>query len=125
MYEQDIIFGPLTFKQFIVLSIGTAFTYLLYKYYNNDMYLGLTVLATIYLTFFRFKNNKIPLDKLDDYFKQKKMEIGPDDYSKMIKMKIASLESYIEARKLRGLIAADSENTILEFLKKLESELEG
>ena len=104
MYEQDIIFGPLTFKQFVAILVGVILSFLIYKNLEqNYILIGIIILSSLYFAFFVFKNKKIPLDQIERYFAIKKSELSVEEYEKIIRQKIANIESQIEFRKQGGL----------------------
>lgn len=120
MYEQDIIFGPLTFKQFVVILIVVILSFIIYKNLEqNYIYTGIIILSSFYLAFSVFKNKKIPLNEIPQYFEIKKSELSQDQYERMIKQKIASLESQMVDRKEKGLIVDSNLVEVLNILKGL------
>ncbi len=119
MYEQDIILGPLTFKQFFILSIGFIFSYAIYKYSENYLFIGIVAVLSFYFAFYGYKNRKIPIEEIEQYFKLKKSELAPDEYDKIIKRRIASLESQIDFRRQKGLVEDNNLLKILNIIKNL------
>jgi hypothetical protein len=119
MYEQDMIFGPLAFKQFIVLFIGAIFSYAIYKNSENYIVIGIIISCAFYLVFYVFKNKKIPLNEIRQYFAIKKSELSQDQYKIIIKQKIANIESQIEFRKQKGLVEDPSLVEVLNIIKAL------
>jgi len=117
MYEESILFGPLSLKQFVTLAIGVILIYFVNKYSDNYIIIGAIGAATLFLVFQRFQNKKIPIDELEFYFKQKKFEMPQEDYDKMIEIKIAELESQMEARREKGLFVDENIDKILNIVK--------
>lgn len=132
MYEQDIIFGPFSFKQFITLVVGFGLSYLLYKqvpqYDSLKVYIyitiGFLVAFSLYTAFSIFKNKKIPLEKVEEYFKRKKLKMSSEQYSKMIKHKMAVIKAHEAMRKEKGLPVDDSFTFIFEVLGNLLSDVD-
>ncbi|MCF7865279.1 MAG: PrgI family protein [Candidatus Pacebacteria bacterium] len=118
MYEQDMIFGPFTFKQFIVLVIGCGLSYLLYKqipqYQSLQIYIYITIafIAAIclHVAFSIFKNKKIPVERLEDHLKTLHVKMSKENYVKMIFKQIAEVGSQIHMRKEKGLQEDESLN---------------
>lgn len=119
MYEQDVIFGPLTFRQFVVILVGVILSYIIHKNSENYILIGIIILCSFYLAFQVFKNKKIPVDNIEQYFAIKKSELSQEEYERMIKQKIAEIESQIEFRKQRGLIEDPRLVEVLNIFKGL------
>lgn len=120
MYEQDIIFGPLTLKQFVTILFGVILSYVIYKNIEqNYIYTGIIVLSSIYIAFSIFKNKKIPLNEIPQYFSIKKSELSKEEYDRVILQKIANIESQIEFRKQKGLVQDPSLTEVLSVLRNL------
>ena len=119
MYEQDIILGPLTFKQFITIASGSVLSYYIYKYSGNYIVPVLIILAVLYVALFIFKNPKIPLEHLEEYFKEKKAELGPEEFERMLRQRIANIASQINDRLQKGLVADPVLEKLLPILERI------
>ena len=124
MYEQDMIFGPLAFKQFIVLAVGLGLSYLLYnevpQYQSLQIYIYITILfiaaISLYVAFSIFKNKEIPIAQLEGYFKNIKIKMPKEQYARMIFRKMAEVGSQIQMRKEKGLPVDESFNKVYSIL---------
>lgn len=124
MYEQEMIFGPLSFKQFIILAIGFGLSYLLYnqvpQYLSLQIYIYITIVfiaaVSIYVAFSVFKNKEIPITQLEEYFKKIKIKMPKEQYTRMIFRKMAEVGSQIQMRKEKGLPVDESFNKVYSIL---------
>jgi hypothetical protein len=124
MYEQDMIFGPFSFKQSVVLAIGFGLSFLLHKllpqYESLQAYIYITiafiVAFSLYVAFGIFKNKKIPINEVKNYLDNKKLKMKPEEYSKMVKTRIALAQSQIEFRKQKGLQTDETLSFVIDIL---------
>lgn len=102
MYTEDLIFGPLTFKQFLCFAFGVGLFYFSKSVVPEQYGIIATVLiiAVTILGIIRFQPKKI--DNVEEYFASKKIQ-DPVGYKKMIMKKQAEVQSQIHSRKLKGL----------------------
>lgn len=119
MYEQDIVFGPLTIKQFFVLLIAFISSYFIYKISENYIAIFIIMVCSFYFAFYVYKNKKIPINEIGQYFAIKKSELSEDYYRKMIKQKIVNIQYQIEFRKKRGLVEDTDLIEVLDVLRAL------
>ena len=83
MYEEDKIFGPLTFKQFLFLAIGIGFCYFVYSKIETKFAYPLISLigACALVLVFKFAPKKIEINRLEEYLKSK-VNMNFDDFAK-------------------------------------------
>lgn len=106
MYEEDKIFGPLTLKQFLVVALGVLVSYGAYTSLPQNTAYGViafVALAVIYVAFVRFAPKKIPLADFEKYLENKRYEIGPNKYLRMLQKKQAEVESMMSLRRAHNL----------------------
>ena len=94
-------------------------SYVIYKNSENYIAISIVILCAFYMAFYVFKNKEIPLNEIGQYFAIKKSELSQDEYERIIKQKIATIESQIEFRKQKGLIEDPRLVEILNIFKAL------
>ena len=106
MYEEDRIFGPLTFKQFLCAAAGAGAFYLVERLnlsesmkYFSWLIIGV---ATI-VSFARFTPKKIPIEHIDIYFQNKRIQLGEENFKRFIQKKVAEVSSQTAMREEKGL----------------------
>ena len=89
MYEEEVIFGPLTFKQLIGGLIGLGIAKLIVTYNTSPVaYIvagGFCVLGFVYVV--RNVPKKIKLKDVTSYLLNKKLTMGEQEYLKMLNVK--------------------------------------
>ena len=124
MYTEEVIFGPLTFKQLIGGLIGLGIAKLIVTYNTSPVaYIvagGFCVLGFVYVV--RNVPKKIKLKDVTSYLLNKKLTMGEQEYLKMLNVKIAQQASYVEMRRQKGLRIDQEGNDLLVILKELRGE---
>lgn len=105
MYEEDFIFGPLTFKQFTYVTVGGSVAVLAVNFIEGVLPLGI---ATLALTVgaklaYDHRPKKIELSNLPVFLAEKKITLGEQKYKQWLKTMIAAKASYLKLRQERGL----------------------
>lgn len=124
MYEQDVIFGPFSVKQFVTLIVGLVLSRLLYnqlpKYESLQIYIYITIAfiigISLYISFSIFRNKEIPIAQLEEYFKNIKIKMPKEQYTRMIFRKMTEVGSQIQMRKEKGLLIDESLNKVYNIL---------
>jgi len=104
MYEEELIFGPLTLKQFLCLACGIIIAYVAYSSLSSGS-ADLTIFIVgivIALMLIHLKPKKIAVADLEKYLESKKGFLGSDAYIRMLQKKHAQVLSQINAQKARG-----------------------
>ncbi len=120
MYEEDMIFGPLTAKQFLVLAIGIGLGYFAKtEMTGTSFYIAAAVIAIItLLAIIRFKPKKIEFEHLETYFQNKKSQMTPEEYKGYINRKIAEVQGQMHFRAEKGLPEDSKLTTVYQMLDK-------
>lgn len=96
MYEEEIIFGPLTSKQMLIFVIGGCIS-LLFMYLLGDATYALPAAALVWIPtgvlVWKHKPKKIEVKKLDEYLDQKRVTLGADAYREYLTKMILQLTS--------------------------------
>ncbi len=124
MYVEDIIFGPFTFKQFFILTVGAILSRVIYMYIPEYVaYVLISAIVIIAATLaFRFKPMKIRIEDIDVYMKNKKLLVGEKEYIKILQRKHAALKTEIHVRELKGLVRDNELYKVEEIIKRLIDE---
>lgn len=112
--DEERIFGPLTFRQFIYAVLGAGFCYLAYTNiqfpYN---FAAIIIIAGIAIAGIR-NNPGVIMD--EHYIELKKLQSKtPEEFEKWIQKKLATVYSQITMRKEKGL----SPDPKLEIIRKI------
>ncbi len=120
MYEEDMIFGPLTVKQFLTAAAGIGLGYFAKTQVSEtSFYIVGAIIATVtILAIIRFKPKKIEFEHLETYFQNKKSQMTPEEYKRYINRKIAMVQSQIQLRNLKGFTEDPRLKTVYEMLDK-------
>jgi hypothetical protein len=124
MYEKDIIPDELAFKQYVSLLVGFGLSYMLFnqmhQYESLRIYLYITIgfiaAASLYVAFYIFKGKKIPLEKFEEYLKDKKLKIPEKQYIQMIFKMMVKVGSRIQMKKEKGLPPDESLDKVYSIL---------
>jgi hypothetical protein len=125
MYEEDVIVGPLSFKQLVVGLIALGIAKLVLA--NNSsiaayiIAIGICLVAFVYVL--RNKPKRIEIKDIKVYMQNKKMLIGEQEYVRFLNKKIAESVSYVEIRKRKGLRENPELNEVLSILQELKDEI--
>lgn len=105
MYEEDRIFGPLTFKQFLVAAFGAALVY-----YSSKILAGISlyvicavIFVLVLLAIRRFAPKKIPVENLEMYFRNKRAGLSNENYQRLLKLYRIRVQSQIMMRMKKGM----------------------
>jgi PrgI family protein len=124
MYEEEIIFGPFTFRQFLILGLAAIASKLLYLY--TPVYIACTLIVLIaciaIALALRLKPKKIEIKDIDSYMKNQRMKLGEKEYVRMLQRKQASTVFQIVRRERRGLVVDTELNEVKDILTRLISE---
>lgn len=104
MDVEEKIFGPLSFKQFVLAAIFVILGNFAYSYLELKISLIIIViLIGIFIAIMR-NSPKVVID--ENYLKIKKANSKtPEEFQKWFMQKFSELESHIEIRKHKGLIS--------------------
>lgn len=124
MYEKDIIQDELVFKQYVSLLAGFGLSYVLFnqmhQYESLRIYLyiiiGFIAAVSLYVAFYIFRGKKIPLEKLEEYLKDKKLKISKKQYVQMIFKMMIKIGSRIQMKKEKGLPPDESLDKVYSIL---------
>jgi len=104
MYEEDFIFGPLTWRQFVYVATGAGISVLAFLYLPDLLDIATALVAIGVGAKFAYDNKptKIELEKLDSYLEVKKVTLGDAKFKSWLKKTIAEKNSYNSMRQERG-----------------------
>ena len=118
-----MIFGPASLKQSVSLIVGVGLSclilYLAEQYEPLSVYLYIIAVFIFALSVYvssMFKNKKIPIAQLEEYFKSMKIKMPKEQYTKMIFRKMVEVGSQIQMRKEKGLPVDESFNKVYSIL---------
>lgn len=104
MYEEDFIFGPLTWKQFVFLAGGIGVVAIAYQVVPDPSGTMIAVVAAGMGVLFAYNNRptKIPLDQLAMYLEQKRSTLGDDAYKQYLVKLITQHKAQMQITRERG-----------------------
>ena len=123
MYDEELIFGPLTLKQGLIIMVGVFAVYLTGSYVDENFFAitgGITLLVIVLV--FRFKPKQIA-ESPEEYYR-KKYVTDPEEAKKHLLKKRAEIQSRIHERKSKMLNPDPVLNKTLESLEALKIEFE-
>jgi len=120
MYEEDFIFGPLTWRQFVYIASGTAVATLAFLYLHNQFNIAVTLVAIGVGAKLAYDNKptKIELENLETYLQEKKITLGGDKFKTWLKRTIAEKTSYLAMKRNRGFDTDVELEQAIEILKE-------
>ena len=119
MYEEEKIFGPFTFRQFVYMTGGLGLAYVIWKEFTEYTIFGIVVVVIALALTVQANPGKVNIDNLPGYLKKRRLGLSETEYRKWIQRKIASTQAQIEIRKERGLMP---DKNLEDVLKVLEEE---
>ncbi len=124
MYEQEPIFGPFNFKQFIVIAASVGVAFFAHNTFEGRMAWAIIIFALLIGGYFvqQLKGKRIPIEQLERYLMMKKTEIGPDKFNKYVAMKLAMLVSHMEMRRSRGITPDEDAMRLKSIFEKFLAE---
>jgi hypothetical protein len=101
--DDDKIFGPLTLRQFLYLSLGLGLAYFAYKFWDSK----LNIIVILFGLGMAVRAFLIPVVVIDEnYIKAKRYNCKNfEEFQKWLRMKIAFCQSQIAQRKNEGMIS--------------------
>ena len=113
--DEEKIFGPLTFRQFIYAAGGAL---IIYFFYNNFAYnISIPFSILVAAVAFVFVRRAEPPPFTEENIRIKKSKMSREEFQKWCKMKIAIIQSQIYMREQRGLAADPSFKKVRESLE--------
>lgn len=125
MYEEDFIFGSLTWRQFVYIAAGAGIGVLVFLYLPDQFGTAIALAAIGVGAKFAYDNKptKIELENLGSYLEEKKVTLGDAEFKLWLKKTIAEKTSYNSMRKERGFDTDAELERAIEILKeKFEQE---
>jgi len=113
--NEDRIVGPFTFKQFLHVAGGVALIYLLFNYFGGMLGIVLSILVAG--TTFVFVRQNVPEPLNETTLRQKRTELGAEEFERWRQKKIAEIQSRITDREQKGLSPVPSLIKIMELLQ--------
>ena len=101
--DEEKIFGPLTFRQFIYVAAGIGIIYLAYNNLAQNISIPLAVLVVVATFIFVRRAEPPPFN--EESLKIKKSQLSREEFQKWCQKKIAMIQSQISVREQRGLVA--------------------
>ena len=120
MYEEDFIFGPLTWRQFVYMASGTAIATLAFLYLPNQAGIAVALVSLGVGAKLAHDNKpkKIEIENLETYLQEKKITLGDEKFKSWLKTTIAEKTSYLDMKRNRRFdIDVELERSI-EILKE-------
>ncbi len=117
MYEEEKIFGPFTFRQFIYLSTGLGFVYIVREKFPEYAIFGFVIMASALVSVFLSRPKKINMADIPEYLKTKRIQIGEVEHKKWLRRKIAGIQVQIMTRKEKGLMVDKNLENLLRVYK--------
>ena len=124
MYEEEKIFGPLTFGQFIYLAVGIVASLGMWLVFGEESLLvGMVPIIIITVVSIRkIEPKKINVKNLPEYLKRKSLSLKPKDYQKYLERRITMIVFLALIERKRGFVEYTKSNEILNKLKKALAE---
>lgn len=112
--DEEKIFGPLTFRQFLYAAVGALLAYVTYTNVQTPYnFAAVIVIAGIVIAGIR-NNQGVIMD--EHYIELKKLNSKtPEEFEKWIQKKLAEIHAQIALREERGL----RPNPTLEIVRKI------
>ena len=119
MYEEEKIFGPLTFGQFIYLAVGIVASLGMWLVFGEkSLLVGIVPIITITVVSIRkIEPKKINVKNLPEYLKRKSLSLKPKDYQKYLERRITMIVSLALIERKRGFVEYTKSNEVLNKLK--------
>ena len=120
MYEEDFIFGPLTWRQFVYMASSTVVATLAFLYLPNQADIAIVLVSVgvgIKLAYDN-KPKKIEIENLETYLQEKKMASGDEKFKSWLKTTIAEKTSYLAMKRNRGFDTDVELERAIEILKE-------
>lgn len=118
--NDERIFGPLTLKQFIYAIIGLAGIYYVYNYLGSSIGIPLAVLIAVIAALLIKNSNPQPFN--ESYIRQKRSELGKEEFLKWCRKKIAMIQAQISFREQRGLTADPALTKMKDLIESIQRE---
>lgn len=116
--DEEKIFGPLTFRQFLYAAGGVALCYLAYT--NLELKVSIPVIIIVAGIFLAIILNapKVVID--ENYIKMKKVHSkNPEEFERWVQQKIAMIQSQISIRKEKGFSSDPKLQSMLELFESV------
>lgn len=120
MYEEDFIFGPLTWRQFVYIASGTAVATPAFLYLPNQAGIAVALVSLGVGAKFAYDNKpkKIEIEKLKTYLQEKKIALGDEKFKSWLKNTIAEKTSYLDMKRNRRFDTDVELEHAIEILKE-------
>lgn len=120
MYEEDFIFGPLTWRQFVYMASGTAIATLAFLYLPNQAGIAVALVSLGIGAKLAYDNKpkKIEIENLETYLQEKKIALGDENFKSWLKTTIAEKTSYLDMKRNRRFDTDVELERAIEILKE-------
>lgn len=118
--NDERIFGPLTLKQFIYAVIGIAGIYYVYNYLGASIGIPLAILIAVFAALIIKNSNPPPFN--ESYIRQKRSELGKEEFLRWCQKKIAMIQAQMFFREQRGLIADPALGRMKDLIESIQRE---
>ncbi len=118
MGEEDKIFGPLTFRQFLYLAMGSGIIYFAYNYLDRKEGIPIIVVSALVTFAVTFINNtpRVVID--ENYIKIKRSHFkNTEEFKKWLNKITAQVQAQITIREIRNIPKDPELERILELLE--------
>ena len=119
---EDRIFGPLSFRQFLVVAAGVALLWLINDKLNGQLSQTTAIIlsALVVLAALVFIQRLKPVPFTEETLKITKAEMSPEQFSKWIRMRVAMLSSQRAMREAQNM---PPDPKLEAVMKMLEAEM--
>ncbi len=120
MYEEDFIFGPLTWRQFVYMASGMFAATVAFLYLPDQIDIAVALVTIGLGVKFAYDNKptKIESENLESYLQEKKIAMGDTTFKSWLKTTIAEKTSYLAMKRNRGFDTDVELERAVEILKE-------
>jgi len=114
--DEEKIFGPLTFRQFLYTSGCLGVIYLAYNYLELKLSIPITILAIVFLISAFISHPAVIID--ENYIKLKRSNCDNlEEFQRWLRKKIAVIQSQISQREESGMVPDPELSTKLKMFE--------
>lgn len=114
--DEEKIFGPFTFRQFIYVAGGIGIIYFVYNNFAQNMSIPFAIVIAAATFVFVRKAEPAPFN--EESLRIKKTTLSKEEFEKWCRRKIAMIQSQIYVREQKGLVADPILKQTIESLEK-------
>ncbi len=115
MDDDEKIFGPLTFRQFVYAAAGIGAIYLAYNNLAQKVSIPLAIVVAV-VTFILIRQ-AAPAPFNEEYIRIKKSKLTKEEFEKWCQRKIAMIQAQIYVREQKGMPADPSFEKVKKILE--------